>query len=111
MASTLTWATAAFAMGIKVANPGFGSYQRRRRRRRFKHRSGHFVSAGRRNLDITYLIYDNGVYGLTKGQASPTLQLGMQTKALPKPNINAAVNPVFFCHGFRLHLRCKVIRF
>lgn len=31
--------------------------------------AGHFVSAGRRNVDMTYMIYDNGVYGLTKGQA------------------------------------------
>jgi 2-oxoglutarate/2-oxoacid ferredoxin oxidoreductase subunit beta len=83
-----------FAMGIKVANPhlevigvggdgdglGIGA--------------GHFVNAGRRNIDMVYLIYNNGVYGLTKGQASPTLRLGMQTKSLPKPNINEAVNPI-----------------
>jgi 2-oxoglutarate ferredoxin oxidoreductase subunit beta len=83
-----------FAMGIKVANPnlevigvggdgdglGIGA--------------GHFVSAGRRNIDMTYLLYNNGVYGLTKGQASPTLRLGMQTKSLPRPNINEAINPV-----------------
>ena len=56
--------------------------------------AGHFVNAGRRNIDMAYLIYNNGVYGLTKGQASPTLRLGMQTKSLPKPNINEAVNPV-----------------
>jgi 2-oxoglutarate ferredoxin oxidoreductase subunit beta len=83
-----------FAMGIKVANPnlevigvggdgdglGIGA--------------GHFVNTGRRNIDMTYLLYNNGVYGLTKGQASPTLRLGMQTKSLPKPNINEAINPV-----------------
>jgi len=83
-----------FAMGIKVANPnlevigiggdgdglGIGA--------------GHFVNAGRRNIDMTYLLYNNGVYGLTKGQASPTLKLGMQTKSLPKPNINEAIIPV-----------------
>ena len=83
-----------FAMGIKIANPdlevigvggdgdglGIGA--------------GHFVNAGRRNIDMTYLIYNNGVYGLTKGQASPTLQLGLKTKSLPKPNINQAINPV-----------------
>jgi len=55
---------------------------------------GHFISAGRRNVDITYMIHDNGVYGLTKGQASPTLQLGLKTKAIPLPNITAAVNPI-----------------
>jgi 2-oxoglutarate ferredoxin oxidoreductase subunit beta len=43
---------------------------------------------------MTYIIHNNGVYGLTKGQASPTLRRGEQTKALPKPNINEAVNPI-----------------
>lgn len=55
---------------------------------------GHFISAGRRNAHITYMIHDNGVYGLTKGQASPTLQLGLKTKSLPFPNIVGAVNPI-----------------
>src|SRR5213594_3124368 len=55
---------------------------------------GHFVHAGRRNIDMAYIIHDNGVYGLTKGQASPTLQLGMQTKSLPEPNINSSINPI-----------------
>jgi 2-oxoglutarate ferredoxin oxidoreductase subunit beta len=55
---------------------------------------GHFVSSGRRNVNLTYIVYNNAVYGLTKGQASPTLKLGMKTKSLPKPNINDAVNPI-----------------
>ncbi len=57
--------------------------------------AGHFVNAGRRNTDITYILHNNGVYGLTKGQASPTLKLGVQTKSLPQPNINQGVNPLF----------------
>ncbi|MFN4218545.1 MAG: 2-oxoacid:ferredoxin oxidoreductase subunit beta [Candidatus Bipolaricaulia bacterium] len=57
--------------------------------------AGHFVNAGRRNVDITYILHNNGVYGLTKGQASPTLKLGVQTKSLPQPNINQGVNPLF----------------
>jgi len=56
---------------------------------------GHFVNAGRRNLDMLYVIHDNGVYGLTKGQAAPTLKLGVQTKSLAHPNINDAVNPIW----------------
>src|SRR5579864_3637044 len=55
---------------------------------------GHFVHAGRRNIDMTYIIHDNGVYGLTKGQASPTMHLGEQTKSLPEPNINSSINPI-----------------
>ena len=43
---------------------------------------------------MTYIIFDNGVYGLTKGQASPTLKLGEQTKSLPSPNTNYNVNPI-----------------
>ena len=56
--------------------------------------AGHFVAAGRRNVDMTYIIFDNGVYGLTKGQASPTMKLGEQTKSLPSPNTNYNVNPI-----------------
>src|SRR5437870_3526596 len=37
---------------------------------------GHFVHAGRRNIDMTYIIHDNGVYGLTKGQAHPRYSSG-----------------------------------
>ena len=56
--------------------------------------AGHFVAAGRRNVDMTYIVFDNGVYGLTKGQASPTLKLGEKTKSLPSPNTNYNVNPI-----------------
>ncbi len=83
-----------FAQGAKLANPelevlavggdgdglGIGA--------------GHFVSAGRRNVDMVYIIFNNAVYGLTKGQASPTLKLGMKTKSLPQPNVNNSVNPI-----------------
>lgn len=56
--------------------------------------AGHFVSSGRRNVDMVYIIFNNGVYGLTKGQASPTLKLGMKTKSLPQPNVSDSVNPI-----------------
>jgi 2-oxoglutarate ferredoxin oxidoreductase subunit beta len=83
-----------FAIGAKLANPdlevvvvggdgdglGIGA--------------GHFVNAGRRNVDLTYILHDNGVYGLTKGQASPTLKIGLRTKSLPNPNINDGINPI-----------------
>ncbi|HDI10259.1 2-oxoacid:ferredoxin oxidoreductase subunit beta [Candidatus Bathyarchaeota archaeon ex4484_205] len=56
--------------------------------------SGHFVSLGRRNSDITVIMHDNGVYGLTKGQASPTLSKGIKTKGLARPNLQDPINPV-----------------
>ena len=83
-----------FAMGIKIANPGLEVIGVGGDGDGLGIGAGHFVNAGRRNIDMTYLLFNNGVYGLTKGQASPTLPLGVQTKALPKPNINEAVNPI-----------------
>ena len=56
--------------------------------------AGHFMNTGRRNLDFTYVMYDNGVYGLTKGQASPTLPKGLKTKSMPAPSIVEGVNPI-----------------
>jgi len=60
---------------------------------------GHFVALGRRNIDITVIIHDNAVYGLTKGQAGPTLPLGVKTKALPYPNVHDRVNPLILAYA------------
>jgi 2-oxoglutarate ferredoxin oxidoreductase subunit beta len=56
--------------------------------------AGHFLNTGRRNLDFTYVVYDNQVYGLTKGQASPTLPKGQRTKSMSGPAIIEGINPL-----------------
>jgi len=56
--------------------------------------AGYLVNSGRRNVDFTYLVHNNGVYGLTKGQASPTMRRGDQTKAMAEPAIQSNVNPI-----------------
>ncbi len=61
--------------------------------------AGYFVNAGRRNVDITYVVFDNGVYGLTKGQGSPTLRKGMRTKSMPAPAIQDGINPIALAVG------------
>ena len=55
---------------------------------------GHFLHAVRRNPDITYIVMDNHVYGLTKGQTSPTSDLGFKTKSQPAGNIERPVKPL-----------------
>jgi 2-oxoglutarate/2-oxoacid ferredoxin oxidoreductase subunit beta len=47
---------------------------------------GHVPHAARRNPDITYIVLDNGIYGQTKGQPSPTTEIGFRTKATPHGN-------------------------
>jgi 2-oxoglutarate ferredoxin oxidoreductase subunit beta len=54
----------------------------------------HFMHAIRRNIDVTLMVHNNGVYGLTKGQASPTAREGMATKSQPEGVIAAAFNPL-----------------
>jgi len=54
----------------------------------------HFINAIRRNVDITLLVHNNKVYGLTKGQASPTSDLGMVTRAQPHGVILEPFNPL-----------------
>ncbi len=83
-----------FAQGAKIANPAMTIVAVGGDGDGLGIGAGHFVAAGRRNVDMTYIIFDNGVYGLTKGQASPTLKLGEKTKSLPSPNTNYNVNPI-----------------
>ncbi len=83
-----------FAMGLKLSNPSLTVIVNGGDGDLLGIGAGHFVALGRRNLDITVIVHDNQVYGLTKGQASPTLPAGVKTKALPKPNIQDPVNPL-----------------
>lgn len=55
---------------------------------------GHFVHAMRRNINLTYLILNNQIYGLTTGQTSPTSRVGMHTKSNPYGNMDTPVNPI-----------------
>ncbi len=84
----------AFATGIKLANPRLTVIVNGGDGDLLGIGVAHFVALGRRNIDMTVIIHDNQVYGLTKGQASPTLRRGEKTKSLPAPNIQDAVNPI-----------------
>jgi len=83
-----------FATGVKMASPestviaigGDGDG--------FSIGAGHIGHAARKNIDITYFVLDNSIYGLTKGQASPTTPLGVKTKTTFYGNMGMTFNPV-----------------
>jgi 2-oxoglutarate/2-oxoacid ferredoxin oxidoreductase subunit beta len=54
----------------------------------------HFIHAMRRNLNLTYIVMDNEIYGLTTGQASPTTTEGHKTKSTPRGNVEKPVQPL-----------------
>jgi len=54
----------------------------------------HFIHAMRRNLDLTYVVMDNQIYGLTTGQASPTTMKDHRTKSTPNGNVEFPINPI-----------------
>lgn len=55
---------------------------------------GHTVHAIRRNLDVTYIVMDNQIYGLTKGQTSPRSAEGFKTKSTPEGSIETTLSPL-----------------
>ncbi|MEL3971250.1 2-oxoacid:ferredoxin oxidoreductase subunit beta [Rossellomorea oryzaecorticis] len=55
---------------------------------------GHTIHAIRRNVDITYIVMDNQIYGLTKGQTSPRSSSGFKTKSTPQGSIEPALAPM-----------------
>ncbi len=83
-----------FAAGAKLANPALTVIAAGGDGDGLSIGAGHFVNAGRRNLDLTYLFYNNEVYGLTKGQAAPTLPEGAQTRGMAAPNPQRALDPI-----------------
>jgi 2-oxoglutarate ferredoxin oxidoreductase subunit beta len=59
----------------------------------------HLIHALRRNVDLKILLFDNRIYGLTKGQASPTSELGKKTKSSPYGTVDRPFNPLTLALG------------
>lgn len=55
---------------------------------------GHFIHTMRRNINMTYIVHENRVYGLTTGQAAPTIEQGKKTKSTPFGALETQVNPI-----------------
>jgi 2-oxoglutarate ferredoxin oxidoreductase subunit beta len=71
------------ATGVKIANPELTVIAEGGDGDMYAEGGNHFIHGIRRNIDITVIIHNNQIYGLTKGQASPTTMIGMSTPAQP----------------------------
>ena len=84
------------AQGIKLANPDLLVLVAGGDGDGFSIGGGHVAHAVRRNMDLTYIVMDNQIYGLTKGQLSPTSPRGRQTVTSPYGSIEDPVNPLLY---------------
>lgn len=84
------------AQGIKLANPELLVLVAGGDGDGFSIGGGHVPHAVRRNVDLTYLVMDNQIYGLTKGQLSPTSPRGLKTVSSPFGSLEAPVNPLLY---------------
>lgn len=82
------------ATGAKLSNPKLNVIVQSGDGCSYGEGGNHFISAIRRNIDLTMLVHNNLVYGLTKGQASPTSDKGFKTKAQPDGVESEPFNPV-----------------
>lgn len=89
----------AFASGLKLANPNLHVWVVTGDGDGFSIGGNHMLHALRRNLDINILVFNNQIYGLTKGQYSPTSELMKRTKSTPMGSIDYPVNPGAFALG------------
>lgn len=83
----------ALSTGIKVANPTLTVWQVTGDGDALAIGGNHFIHAIRRNIDINILLFNNRIYGLTKGQYSPTSKLGLVTKTSPYGTVEHPFNP------------------
>ena len=83
----------ALATGVKLANPNLSVWQITGDGDALAIGGNHFIHLIRRNVDINVLLFNNRIYGLTKGQFSPTTNLGQKTKSSPQGTIDNPFNP------------------
>lgn len=89
----------AVATGVKVANPDLSVWLVTGDGDGLSIGGNHLLHLLRRNLDVTVLLFNNRIYGLTKGQYSPTSPVGTRTKTTPSGSIDHPINPILFALG------------
>lgn len=84
----------AIATGLKCANPELSVWVATGDGDSLSIGTNHLIHALRRNMDIKILLFNNHIYGLTKGQYSPTSEFGKKTKSSPFGTIEQPINPI-----------------
>lgn len=98
---TIHGRAAAIATGLKVANPKLTVWQVSGDGDGLAIGGNHFIHALRRNIDINIILLNNRIYGLTKGQYSPTSPRGFVSKSSPYGTVEDPFRPAELCFGAR----------
>lgn len=96
-----TGVLAAVATGAKVANPDLTIWQISGDGDGLTIGGNHFIHAVRRNIDLNMILLNNRIYGLTKGQYSPTSDRGFVSKSSPYGTVEDPFHPAELCFGAR----------
>jgi 2-oxoglutarate ferredoxin oxidoreductase subunit beta len=99
----------AVATGVKLANPKLSVWQVTGDGDALAIGGNHYIHALRRNIDINILLFNNEIYGLTKGQFSPTSATGIKTKSSPQGTIDRAFNPGSLALGAEANFFARVV--
>jgi len=89
----------AFATGIKLARPELSVWVITGDGDGLSIGGNHMLHVIRRNVDLQILLFNNRIYGLTKGQYSPTSRIGMRNKSVPMGVIDYPIEPIAFALG------------
>jgi 2-oxoglutarate ferredoxin oxidoreductase subunit beta len=89
----------AIASGIKIANPDLSVWVVTGDGDGLSIGGNHFIHALRRNVDLKIILFNNRIYGLTKGQYSPTSEYGKKTKSTPLGSVDHPFNPISVALG------------
>ena len=99
--NTIHGRAAAIATGVKVANPCLSVWQVSGDGDGLAIGGNHFIHANRRNIDLNMILLNNRIYGLTKGQYSPTSPRGFVSKSSPYGTVEEPFRPAELCFGAR----------
>ena len=107
--NTIHGRAAAIATGAKVTNPNLDVWQVSGDGDGLAIGGNHFIHANRRNIDLNMILLNNRIYGLTKGQYSPTSPRGFVSKSSPYGTVEDPFRPAELCFGARGHFFARAV--